>query len=143
MQQIPNARRWLDRCGAGNNGGDGYVVARLAGDQGIAVKVVSLVDPAKLRGDAATAFADFHSEGGVAASWDGALDDESDLIVDAILGSGLERDVDGEFASAVAAINRHAASVVALDIPTGIHGDSGNVLGTAVSADLTITFVGL
>ena len=143
VQQFPNARRWLVLCGAGNNAGDGYVVARLASDQGIAVKVVSLVDPSKLRGDAATAFADFQSHGGVAASWDGALDDKSDLIVDAILGSGLERDVDGEFASAVAAINRHAASVVALDIPTGIHGDTGNVLGTAVSADLTITFVGL
>jgi NAD(P)H-hydrate epimerase len=143
MQHFPNARRWQVLCGAGNNGGDGYVVARLATDQGIAVKVVSLVNPANLRGDAATAFADFQSLGGVAASWDGALDDESDLIVDAILGSGLERDVGGEFARAVAAINQHAASVVALDIPTGIHGDSGNVMGSAVIADLTITFVGL
>jgi len=63
MQQFPNARHWSVLCGAGNNGGDGYVVARLASDQGIVVKVVTLVDPAKLRGDAATAFADFQAQG--------------------------------------------------------------------------------
>ena len=143
MQHFPNARRWLILCGAGNNGGDGYVVARLASDQGIAVKVVTLVNPAKLSGDAAIAFADFEAQGGVAARWDGSIDKESDLIVDAILGSGLERDVGGDFAEAVAAINRQPAAVVALDIPTGIHGDSGNVLGAAVAADLTMTFVGL
>ena len=143
MRAFPDARRWLVICGAGNNGGDGYVVARLAGDAGIAVKVITLVDPGTLSGDAATAFADFKEQGGVAVGWDGTLDEESELIVDAILGSGLERPVTGEFANAVAAINRHPGKVVALDIPTGIHGDSGNVLGCAVDADLTITFVGL
>ncbi len=60
-----------------------------------------------------------------------------------MLGSGLERDVTGEFAVAVDAINEHPAPVMALDIPTGLHGDSGAVMGTAVHADLTVTFVGL
>lgn len=140
---FPDARRWLVLCGAGNNGGDGYVVARLAGDAGIAVEVITLVDPDTLHGDAATAYADFVAQGGVAAAWDGTLDDQSELVIDAILGSGLERNVSGDFAQAVAAINRHPGSVVALDIPTGIHGDSGRVMGSAVAADLTITFVGL
>ncbi len=68
---------------------------------------------------------------------------QAELLVDAILGSGLERDVGGRFAEAVSAINAHDATVMALDIPTGIHGDTGKVLGCAINADLTITFVGL
>ena len=142
-ERFPAAQRWQVVCGAGNNGGDGYVVARLAAQHGIAVSVISLVDPEKLGGDAAKAFADFAAGGGVVVPWSGALDGEADLLFDGMLGSGLERDVGGEFASAVTAINEHPAPVVALDIPTGIHGDSGQVLGCAVRADLTITFVGL
>ncbi len=142
-QRFPEAQRWQVVCGAGNNGGDGYVVARLAANDGIVVSAVTLVDPATLRGDAARAHEDFVAEGGIVKPWDGELDGEAELLVDAVLGSGLERDVGGEFAKAVAAINAHGAPVFALDIPTGIHGDSGEVLGTAVVADMTMTFVGL
>ncbi len=140
---FPDARRWQVICGAGNNGGDGYVVARLAALEGIAVSVLTLVDPDKLTGDAATAYGDFAAEGGVVLPYEGQLDSEATLLIDGILGSGLERAVGGRFAEAVAAINAHPASTVALDIPTGIHGDSGHVLGCAVQADLTVTFVGL
>jgi NAD(P)H-hydrate epimerase len=143
LAKFPEAMRWQVVCGAGNNGGDGYVVARLAASQGIAVSVLTLVDPETLRGDAATACADFVAEGGVVLPWSGALDSEATLLVDAILGSGLEREVGGEFARAVAACNAHAAPVLALDIPTGIHGETGALLGCAVRADLTVTFVGL
>ena len=142
-EHFPDARRWQIVCGAGNNAGDGYVVARLAGQEGIAVSVVALVDPGTIKGDAATAYADFAAEGGVATEWAGQLDGEADLIVDAMLGSGLLRAVDGKFAAAVAAINTHRAGVVALDIPTGLNGDTGVVKGCAVRADLTVTFVGL
>ena len=140
---FPEARRWQVICGAGNNGGDGYVVARLAALEGIAVSVLTLVDPDKLTGDAATAYGDFAAEGGVVLPYEGDLDSDAELLFDGILGSGLEREVGGRFAEAVAAINAHPAPVVALDIPTGIHGDSGHVLGCAVDADLTVTFVGL
>ncbi len=140
---FPEARRWQIICGAGNNGGDGYVVARLAASDGIAVSVLTLVDPDKLTGDAATACRDFVAAGGVVQDFEGELDGDADLLFDAILGSGLEREVGGRFAEAVAAVNAHAAPAVALDIPTGIHGDSGAVLGCAVEADLTVTFVGL
>lgn len=142
-QAFPDSRRWQIVCGAGNNGGDGYVVARIAAQEGIAVSVVSLVDPGKLSGDAATAYGDFAALGGVVVPWPGHLDSGAELLVDGILGSGLERDVGGEFADAVAAINGHEAPVLALDIPTGINGDTGQVLGCAVDADLTVTFVGL
>jgi NAD(P)H-hydrate epimerase len=142
-QGFPDTRRWQIVCGAGNNGGDGYVVGRIAAQEGIAVSVVSLVNPEKLSGDAAIAYEDFAAQGGVVLPWAGHLDSEADLLVDGILGSGLERDVGGEFAKAVVAINGHGAPVLALDIPTGIHGDTGQVLGCAVDADLTVTFVGL
>jgi hydroxyethylthiazole kinase-like uncharacterized protein yjeF len=142
-ERFPNAKRWQVICGAGNNGGDGYVVARLAAQDGIVVSVLTLVDPATLRGDAATAYGDFVAEGGIVMVWTGELDAEADLLVDAILGSGLERDVAGEFEAAVAAINAHSATVHAMDIATGINGDTGRVMGSAVVADLTTTFVGL
>ena len=143
LARFPKARRWQVVCGAGNNGGDGYVVARFAAAHGLAVSVLALVDPQTLRGDAATAHGDYVAEGGVVLPWSGELDGEATLLVDAILGSGLEREVGGEFARAVAACNEHSAPVLALDIPTGIHGDTGAVLGCAVRADLTVTFVGL
>jgi NAD(P)H-hydrate epimerase len=142
-ERFPDANRWQVICGAGNNAGDGYVVARLAAQEGLVVSAVALVDPESLTGDAATAYADFAAEGGIVMPWEGALDDEAGLLVDALLGSGLERDVSGEFAKAVAAMNAHRARVMALDIPTGVHGDTGQVMGTAVEADLTVTFVGL
>lgn len=141
--RYPEAKRWQVICGAGNNGGDGYVVARLAAQDGIVVVALTLVDPRMLTGDAATAYADFVAEGGIVMAWAGELDSEADLLVDAILGSGLERDVGGEFADAVARINAHPAVVHAMDIATGIHGDTGKVMGSAVVADLTTTFVGL
>ncbi len=142
-RRFPDARRWQVVCGAGNNGGDGYVLARLAMQDGMVVSVVTLVDPDTLRGDAATAYGDFTAEGGVVMPWQGTLDDEAELLVDALLGSGLERDLDGEFAAAVAAINNHPAPIHALDVATGIDADTGAILGSAVVADMTSTFVGL
>ena len=139
----PDARRWQIICGAGNNAGDGYVMARLAASEGIAVTTLSVVDPASLTGDAATAYADFTAEGGVAMPWAGEIDPAADLLVDSLLGSGLTREVGGDFASAVTAINAADANVLALDIPTGLHGDTGKVLGCGVHADTTVTFVGL
>ncbi len=140
---FPRARRWQVVCGGGNNGGDGYVLARLAAAAGIDADVAALVPPDRLRGDAATAHRDFVAAGGTVRAWGGALDIDAALIVDAILGSGLQRDVEGAFAGAVAAINAHPGPVLALDVPSGISADTGAVLGTAVRADLTVTFVGL
>ena len=140
---FPGAARWQIVCGAGNNGGDGYVLAQLAARDGILVSVMSLVDPDSLSGDAARAHADYRSEGGLVSAWSGELDNDAELLIDAILGSGLERDVGGAFAAAVDRMNAHQASVHALDIATGIHADTGAVMGCAVRADITTTFVGL
>jgi ADP-dependent NAD(P)H-hydrate dehydratase / NAD(P)H-hydrate epimerase len=141
--RFPDARRWQVICGGGNNGGDGYVVARLAAQQGIAVSVLALVSPESLQGDAATAYGDFGAASGVGSGWSGALDPDSDLLIDAILGSGLERDIAGEIAAVVNAANDHSAPIISLDIPTGLHGDTGEILGCAINAEQTTTFVGL
>lgn len=141
--RFPAAKRWQVICGSGNNGGDGYVLARLAAARGIGVSVLTMSSPDSLQGDAATAFQDFVAEGGAAATYEGSLDTEAELLVDALLGSGLERDLEGGYAEVVDAIKQHAAPVLALDIPSGLNADTGSVMGVAVQADLTVTFVGL
>ena len=140
---FPDAKKWQFVCGAGNNGGDGYVLARLAAQQDITVSVLSFIPSNKLKGDAAIAYSDFVADGGLVEIWDGSLDPDADLIVDAILGSGLVRDLEGQFSDAVNAINAHASPVLVIDIPSGLDGDSGGIRSTAVHADLTVTFVGL
>lgn len=142
-RRYPDTKRWQVVCGPGNNGGDGYVLARLAAQQGIAVSVLAMTPAESLSGDAQTACLDLAAEGGAIVAWDGALDSEAELLVDALLGNGLQREVTGTFADVIDAMNAHAAPVVALDIPSGLHGDSGAILGNAVRADLTVTFVGL
>jgi NAD(P)H-hydrate epimerase len=139
----PAAKRWQVVCGAGNNGGDGYVLAKLAAQRGISVSVIAIAAPEKLTGDAAIAYADYVADGGRVESWQGAPDAHAEMIVDALLGSGLDRDVDGQYADVIDAINVHPAPVMALDIPSGVDGDTGAIRGTAVRANLTVTFVGL
>lgn len=140
----PEAQELLVYCGAGNNAGDGYVLARLAQTRGLSVRVASVVAPERLSGDAARAWQDCRAAGvPVEAAWPGAADAAPDVLVDALLGTGLDREIDGAVADAVAEINRAPQPVVALDIPTGLDADSGLPLGCAVSATLTVTFVGL
>jgi hydroxyethylthiazole kinase-like uncharacterized protein yjeF len=143
LSSFPDAKRWQVLCGGGNNGGDGFVVARVASQHGIVVSALVMTDPERLLGDAATAYGDFVAEGGVVMPWAGELDSAAELLVDAILGSGLERDLSGDFAAAVVAMNQHNAPILALDIPTGLHGDTGAILSESIAAQLTVTFVGL
>ena len=138
----PQAQRVLVVCGSGNNAGDGYVLARLARRARLDVVTVRLFDPAGLSGDAQRAWEDFAAEGGVAVPWDETLLAETDLIVDAIFGTGLSRPVAGPIRSCIEAINASALPVLALDVPSGLDADSGRVLGVAVRAACCITFVG-
>jgi NAD(P)H-hydrate epimerase len=128
-------------CGPGNNGGDGYVLARAAREQRLAVRVQALTDPAKLRGDARKAYEDFVAAGGSVQIGGGI--GNADVIVDAIFGTGLSRPVDAATADVIRAINDSRAHVLALDIPSGLHADTGEVLGAAIVAERTITFIGL
>ena len=144
LREWPTARTLTVACGAGNNAGDGYVVARLARRAGLDVSVLAVVDPGRLKGDAAKAYADFHADGGVAASWDGKGDPGGyGPVVDALLGTGLDRPLEGAFRGAVESINACGRPVLALDIPSGLHADTGRIMGTAILATLTVSFIGL
>ena len=142
-ERFPEARRWLVLCGSGNNGGDGYVIARLALQNSLQVRLLALSDPEELGGDAATAWGDYASAGGEYMPWDAEPDfDGVDLIVDAMLGTGLERDLGGSYLDAVTLVNASGLPVVAVDSPTGLNGTTGTSMGAAIEADLTVTFVG-
>ena len=123
--------------GPGNNGGDGFVAARLLAEAGYEVSVGLLAGRDKLKGDAAFA----------AASWTGftkglapGIAEEADIIVDALFGAGLDRSIEGVAAQTINAVNRSRAYVVAVDLPSGISGLTGKPLGTAIEANETVTF---
>jgi NAD(P)H-hydrate epimerase len=142
-ERYPRARRVAVVCGPGNNGGDGYVLARLAQAAGLMVRVLSPQDPATLKGDARTAWQAWVQAGGVTAGFDPARLADAELVVDALFGTGLERPLEGVWREAVAAIGAARRPVVALDIPSGLHADSGRAPGVAVRADVTVCFIGL
>ncbi|RCK21239.1 hypothetical protein TH8_17425 [Thalassospira profundimaris] len=135
-------RHWSPRsvsvlCGPGNNGGDGFVIARLLREAGWSVRLGLMGDVAALKGDAA------HH----AARWEGASERLSpalvvgaDLVVDCIFGAGLVRDITDDIAVLVTTINSSAASVVSVDVPSGVDGNTGMIRGCAIKADLTVTF---
>lgn len=139
----PSAQRIVVVCGPGNNGGDGYALARLARADRVDVVAVALSDPSQLTADARRAHDDFVAAGGTVRSWHGDCLRQADVIVDAIFGVGLSRPVTGIAAEAIRAINDSHAHVFAIDIPSGLHADSGAVLGAAVIAERTVTFLGL
>ncbi|WDR07581.1 NAD(P)H-hydrate dehydratase [Devosia rhodophyticola] len=124
-------------CGPGNNGGDGFVVARLLKERGWPVQVRLFGDRAGLKGDAAA----------MASLWSGRCDyptvenvGGTDLIVDALLGAGIDRDVEGDLKTVIGAINGKDRPVVSIDVPSGMDGASGAIRGAAISATLTVTF---
>jgi NAD(P)H-hydrate epimerase len=137
----PSARGIAILCGAGNNAGDGYVLARLARAAGIAVRVAAVTEAAKLSGDAARAFSDFARDGGNAETFGASSLAEAEVVVDALLGTGIDRPVQGAFHDAIEAVNRARAPVLALDIPSGLDADTGMPQGAAVRATRTVTFV--
>ncbi|HEX2494986.1 MAG TPA: NAD(P)H-hydrate dehydratase [Steroidobacter sp.] len=139
----PRARRILVVCGPGNNGGDGYVLARLAHQAGLAVLASATSDPQQLKGDARRAMEEFVQAGGKLEAWTLEHVRGVDLVVDAIFGTGLSRPLDGRAASQVNAINACGAPVLSLDIPSGLHADTGEALGAAIIAERTVTFMGL
>jgi ADP-dependent NAD(P)H-hydrate dehydratase / NAD(P)H-hydrate epimerase len=144
LARWPSTRAVTVVCGAGNNGGDGYVVARLARRAGLAVRALAVADPADLQGDAASACADFRGDGGEIIRWDGTGDPGGDgPLVDALLGTGLCRELGGPFKAAVEAMNAAGRPVVSLDIPSGLHADTGRVMGVAIRAQHTACFIGL
>ena len=138
-------KRFVILCGLGNNGGDGLVVARKIHSSGGTVKVFVLGDPGRFKGAAKINF-DIVSRLPIDVRQIESTEavktevTHCDCIVDAILGTGLTREVTGLYRDVIELINGSEKTVFSVDIPSGVHGDTGKVMGTAVRADVTVTF---
>ncbi|MCZ6525888.1 MAG: NAD(P)H-hydrate dehydratase [Gammaproteobacteria bacterium] len=139
----PAANNIVVLCGGGNNAGDGYILARLAAEHHCSVRVLTTHQPAALKGDARTAADKLLAQGVSCEAFAADLLAGADVIVDALLGTGIDRQVSGEFQQAIEAINASGKDVLAIDIPSGLNADSGCPMGSAIRADVTITFIGL
>ncbi len=137
----PAGTRALVLCGPGNNGGDGFVVARILRDRGFVVRLMLLGDRERLTGDAAWAAGTWRgeTEAASAASVRRALAD-SRVVIDALFGAGLSRPLDGEALAIVETLAASRRPVVAVDLPSGIDGATGRVMGAAPTAVLSVTF---
>lgn len=139
-----NDLRFVVFAGPGNNGGDALMVARKLYSNGARVKVYLMSSPEKYKGAARINYEIVKKLGIplVTFSKDEAMVDvmHADCVVDGILGTGISRNVEGKYAEAVDIINKHSKYTVSVDIPSGINGNSGKIMGTAVKADITVTF---
>jgi ADP-dependent NAD(P)H-hydrate dehydratase / NAD(P)H-hydrate epimerase len=144
----PQAQHLLVFAGAGNNGGDGYIVAGLAREHGLDVVVIQVGGVDRLSADARQAL-EWAQQRKVAMQ---RLEDYQageghshahTVIVDALLGTGLDRAISGDYARAIELINQGQWPVLAIDVPSGLGADTGNVMGAAVAADRTISFIGM
>lgn len=143
QQNWPGAESIAVVCGGGNNAGDGYLVAKLAIEDGKQVIVVNAFNPEKLTGDAATAYQDLLSTGIAPISISSFDANNADLIVDALFGTGLDRDIEGDCYELINKINAVSCSVLSVDIPSGLNADIGTIRNVSVKADATATFIGL
>lgn len=139
----PTARRVIVLAGGGNNGGDGFEVARLMHMAGFTVQVLHLGDLSKTKGAALEALAACQAAKVSLAPWTPTAELVADVLIDALLGTGLNETVRGDYARAIMAINQSRLPVLALDLPSGIQADTGAVMGYAVHATVTVTFIGL
>src|SRR5262249_61467131 len=137
----PMAHRIVIVCGSGNNGGDGYVLARFAQAAGLTVTALAAADPEHLRGDARQAYQDLSaSEGDVKPFGEEHLG-VGEVIVDAILGTGLKGPVREDLAAVIRAVNGAATAVFALDVRSGVESDSGTVARDGIRGGATWTFL--
>ena len=143
----PEARHILILCGTGNNGGDGWVLARLAHDAGYQCRVALFGDPARIAGTARIAHDAWRDS--TAATYSnaerlstGELEGEScDLVIDALTGIGLSGSPRDPFVELIALINTIAVPVLSLDVPSGVDADTGAIVGAAIRAETTVTFI--
>ncbi len=145
LHLYPRVKNVLVVCGKGNNGGDGYIFASLAKQAQLNVNVFQLGDATSLTGDARYAYEDWQTVDGQNSSWDDwntALL-EADVIIDAMLGTGLSGEVRKEYRRYIEQINQIRCPVIAVDIPSGLCANTGAVLGDAIYANHTVTFIGV
>jgi ADP-dependent NAD(P)H-hydrate dehydratase / NAD(P)H-hydrate epimerase len=139
----PMSHRIVIVCGAGNNGGDGYVLGRFAQAAGLTVTVLAAAEPEELRGDARQAYQDFRASEGSLKPFAPEHLSAGEVIVDALLGTGFKGPVRENLVAVIRAVNAAGTPVFALDVPSGLDSDAGTVAGDAIRAEATVTFVGL
>ena len=143
LELMPNSDVYLVLVGQGNNAGDGYIAAinaKLAGKQ---VHLCAVEPERTLDGDAGKAQQRWLDAGGSINGFDAALLDKSDVVIDALLGTGINSYIRNEFADVIDAVNASATPVVSVDVPSGLDANTGQSLGRCVQADITVTFVGI
>lgn len=144
LRKWPHVKKIAVFCGTGNNGGDGFVLAHQAKERGLHVTVWQLGDLAHIKPEAKIARDQCLQSGVTFSDFNDTCDFEHpDLIVDSILGIGLQGELKGEMISAIQRINRQSIPILSIDVPSGIDADNGQVLGAAIRATATITFIGL
>lgn len=143
LQRFPEPERVTVYCGAGKNAGDGYVLAALARKRLLPVQVIQLAAPEKLAGEARQAYEFALQEGVTMVPFAQASVPLVGVVVDALLGIGLQGEVRPEFAAAIAQINHSGLPVLAIDLPSGLDADSGAAQGAVVKAALTITYIAI
>lgn len=136
--KMPPSRRVLVVAGSGNNGGDGFALGRLLMQENFSVDFVLIGEEERATGQTRQQMESVRAYGG--SIMRNLPDREYDIIIDALFGVGLARPLEGIFRESVDYINRQNAYVLSVDIPSGIHADSGAVMGAAVYADVTVTF---
>lgn len=148
VKEWPNTSSLVVLCGSGNNAGDGYIVAALAKKRGWQVQVLFVSAPEKLNGDALSAYhlcleakVDCHVFS--ASTLKTYCNNDNTVIVDALLGTGLNSEVKGLYAEIISEANNQLCPILAIDIPSGLSANTGQALGIAIQADLTATFIGL
>lgn len=150
VREWPQASPLLIFCGGGNNGGDGYLVAAAARRHGLRVRCLAVKDPAELKGDAASAYEKARADGVAIDRWNDigerdrhALFASAGLIVDAMLGTGVEGAPREPYAGIIEACNESGAPVLAVDIPSGLNATTGVTEGAVIHASVTVTFIAL
>lgn len=138
----PQAKKIAVICGSGNNGGDGYVLAKNAYEAGLTVDLLQ-VGNSKLKGDAEKAAQEFLTTGLKVSDYSSEKLAQADVVVDAIFGTGLDREIDGVRKQIIEEITRCNSPVLSIDIPSGLNADTGQPMGCAIRADITVSFIGL
>lgn len=139
----PNTKAINIFCGSGNNAGDGYIIGGLAKAVGLKVTVYAVAEPKNLKDNALIAYQDYIKANGVVVPFIGDKIAKADVTVDALLGTGLNKPVADIYAQAIQTINNSRSRVIAVDVPSGLNADTGSVMGCAVNADCTVTFIGM
>ncbi|EKF9175838.1 NAD(P)H-hydrate dehydratase [Vibrio cholerae] len=141
--QYPTSHHWLICCGGGNNGGDGYIVAVLARHMGIDVTVWQLGDPEKLPADAHRVYQQWKELGGAVYAPQSEVPESTDVIIDALFGIGLKEALRPQVVPIVELLNHSGKPIVAVDVPSGLCADTGQVMGTCIKAQHTVSLIGL